>query len=177
MQNAQRKLHKKKSMGHSRSQDFAKGGGGFFGSLMQLSMNLTQVFISLELDWGGFSVKIRWSPNKGLHRLWVSSRTKNLRNSGPNNGKSFTTSATKSRWGVAFIFGAKLGLKSSKNVLFCILFRPPPPPRLRYCYGGGAIQRLIYLISTSFGLDLWATWGFKGLSYSILFNAFQIVSI
>ena len=41
----------------SRSQDFAKG--GFFGSLIQLYINLTQFFISLELDGGGFSVKIR----------------------------------------------------------------------------------------------------------------------
>ena len=35
--------------------------------------------------------------------------------------------------GAVFIFGAKVGLKSTKNVLFCILFRPvggysPPPP-------------------------------------------------
>ena len=34
----------------SRGQDFAKGGGGFFGSLIQLQMNLTQIFFSLELD-------------------------------------------------------------------------------------------------------------------------------
>ena len=35
-----------------------------------------------------------------------------------------------------FIFGAKIGLKSSKNVLFCILFRPMrglQPPWLRSC--------------------------------------------
>ena len=35
--------------------------------------------------------------------------------------------------GAIFIFGAKIGRKSTKNVLFCILFRPmgsssPPPP-------------------------------------------------
>ena len=34
-------------------------GGGFFGSLIQPKMNLTQIFISLKLDSGGFSVKIR----------------------------------------------------------------------------------------------------------------------
>ena len=63
---------------------------------------------------------------KGLYRLWVSSRAKTIHYSGPNNGKSFTTSAPKSRWrGVAiFIFGAKIGLKTTKNVLFYILFRP-----------------------------------------------------
>ena len=39
------------------------------------------------------------SKKKGFHRLCVSSRRKNLRYSRPNNGKSFTTSATKSLWG------------------------------------------------------------------------------
>ena len=41
---------------------------------------------------------------KGFHRLRLSSRTKSLHYSGPNNGKSFTTSAPKSRWGVLFSF-------------------------------------------------------------------------
>ena len=43
-----------------------------------------------------------WSQKKkkkGLQRLWVSSRTKKLHYSGLNNGKSFTTSAPKSRYG------------------------------------------------------------------------------
>ena len=73
----------------------------------------------------------------GLHRLWVSSWTKKLHYSGPNNAKSFTTSAPKSLWGGAvFIFGAKIGLKSTRNVLFCIFFTPmgearaPPPSPL-----------------------------------------------
>ena len=72
---------------------------------------------------------------KGLHRLWVSSWTKKLHYFGPNNGKSFTTLAPKSfEVGAVFIFGAKIGLKSTRNVLFCIFFRPmgearaPPPP-------------------------------------------------
>ena len=48
----------------SRSQDFARRRRGFFGSLMQPKTNLTQIFISLKLDWGVFFVKIRWSPKK-----------------------------------------------------------------------------------------------------------------
>ena len=46
-----------------------------------------------------------------------------------------------------FIFGAKIGLKSSKNMLFCILFRPigrgflRPPPWLRNCISGIHIFR------------------------------------
>ena len=41
-----------------------RGGGGFFGNLIQPKTNLTQIFIGLKLDSGGFSVKIRWSPKK-----------------------------------------------------------------------------------------------------------------
>ena len=36
-----------------------RGGGGFFGNLIQPKTNLTQIFISLKLDSGGFSIKIR----------------------------------------------------------------------------------------------------------------------
>ena len=36
-----------------------RGEGGFFGSLIQPKTNLTQIFISLKLDSGVFSVKIR----------------------------------------------------------------------------------------------------------------------
>ena len=45
----------------SSSQDFAKGGwgGGFFGNLIEPKTNLTQIFIRLKLDSGGFTVKIR----------------------------------------------------------------------------------------------------------------------
>ena len=49
----------------SRVARISQGGRrGFFGSLIQPKSNLTQIFISLKLDWGGFSVKIRWSPKK-----------------------------------------------------------------------------------------------------------------
>ena len=41
----------------SRSQDFPEG-GGFFGSLMQPKTNLTQIFIILKLDSGGFLSKL-----------------------------------------------------------------------------------------------------------------------
>ena len=188
----------------SRVARISQRGGGFFGSLLQPKTNLTQIFISFKLDWGGFSVKIRWSPKKkktkvfteiqrvfpaeikhatvffrpntgdlqkkekvfteiqrvfrpkseiqmvfiaeirwspkkkGLHRLWVSSKTKKLHYFGPNNGKFFTTSAPKSLWevGAVFIFRAKIGLKSTKNVLFCILFST---------MGGSSLSRLPWL--------------------------------
>ena len=47
------------------------------------------------------------SKKKVLHRLWVSSRTKKLHYFGPNNGKTFTTSAPKSFWGGCFHFWCK----------------------------------------------------------------------
>ena len=55
------------------------------------------------------------------HQLWVGSRKKF---SGPNNSKFFTASVPQSRRGAVFILGAKIGFKATKNVLFCILFRP-----------------------------------------------------
>ena len=41
-------------------------------------------------------------------------------------------------WGAIFNFSQKIGLKSIKNMQFCILHKPmggleSPPPRLRYC--------------------------------------------
>ena len=60
----------------------------------------------------------------GLHRLWVSFWTKKLHYSGPNNGKSFTTSVPNLFGRAVFIFGAKIGFKSTRNVLFCTFFRP-----------------------------------------------------
>ena len=116
------------------------GGGGGGGGAWKFDTTINepdQSFIGLELDWGGFSVKIRWkkrwSPKKG--------------GGGGGGGGIFTvfgwasvpkestilvqTTASPSQFllpnsdgGAVFIFGAKIGLKSTKNVLFCILFRP-----------------------------------------------------
>ena len=117
--------------------------------------NLTQIFISLELDWGGFSVKIRWSPDflskelskldeKGLHRLWVSSRTKKFHYSGPNNGKFFTTSAPKSRWGGLFSFLQRKSASKAQKICYFAYFLgqwgeiepiPAPPDYATDCLG------------------------------------------
>ena len=68
---------------------------------------------------------------------------KKLQFCGPNHSKSFTGSDRQSHWGGAIcIFGTKSCLKSTKNVVFCILFRPmrgarapaPPPPLLPNCF-------------------------------------------
>ena len=62
--------------------------------------------------------------------------------SGPNNNKSFTAASPSQLLlpnpvgGAVFIFGAKISLKNTKHLLFCILIRPmgravaPPPPPL-----------------------------------------------
>ena len=62
-----------------------------------------------------FLAEIRWfQKKKGLHRLWVSSRTKKIHYSGPNNGKFFTTSAPKYLWWGLFSF---LEQKSASKAL------------------------------------------------------------
>ena len=134
-----------------------------------LHQNSNEFFQPKSEIQGFFLAECRWSPTKkrsspkfkaffwpksgdiqkiGLHRLWVSSWTKKLHYSGPNNGKSFTTSAPKSLWGRAvFIFGAKIGLKSTRNVLFCIFFRPMgearAPPTLNPGYATGRLSTTV----------------------------------
>ena len=76
--------------------------------------------------WRFFPAKIRWSSKKkSLRRLWVRSRTKKTplfwskwRHVLHNFGSQIPLG------GAVFIFVTKIGLKSTKNVLFCILFRP-----------------------------------------------------
>ena len=192
------------------------GGRGFFGSSMQPKTNLTQIFISLKLDWGGFFVKIWWSPKKKEKKCLLrnlkgfSGRNQkfkvfsrrmqvisNKKRSSPK-FKGFLRPKLKIqrvflaeiRWsqnkrkkkerslptlselqnqtnplfwskqrqvlhnfgsriflgGAVFIFGAKIGLKSTKNVLFCIFFRPmggsssPHPPAV---YATGRLSRTV----------------------------------
>ena len=57
---------------------------------------------------------------EGLHLLWVSSRTKKLHYSGPNNGKFFTTSAPKFLWrrGLFSFLEQKSASKALKTCYF-----------------------------------------------------------
>ena len=56
--------------------------------------------------------------------------------SGRNHIRSLPNHPRQSKWGGYFRFHCKIGLKSAKNGVFCILFRPmggcSPPPWLRY---------------------------------------------
>ena len=62
----------------------------------------------------------------------------------PDHGNSLTTSLPNPFRGAVFIFRAKIGLKSTKNVRFCIFsgqlgeleLPPPRPPCLCYCFRG-----------------------------------------
>ena len=85
-----------------------------------------------------FPPKNRWfRKKKGLHQNWnefFGQNRKFILFFRPNRGNSFTTLAPKSLWAAVFVFWAKIGLKSTKNVRFCILYRPmgkldlPQPP-------------------------------------------------
>ena len=82
-----------------------------------------------------FQPKNRWSP-KTKKKVFTE-----IEADFPNHDIYFTTSAPNFLWGGGvFNFSPKLGLKSTKNVRFCILHKPmgglespPPPPWLRYC--------------------------------------------
>ena len=75
---------------------------------------------------------------KGLHRSWVwffGQNRKFKRFFTPNHNIYFTTSAPNFLWGggAVFNFSPKIGLKSNKNLRFCILHKPmgglePPAP-------------------------------------------------
>ena len=51
----------------SRVARISQRGEGAFWKFDTTVNELDPIFISLELDWGGFSVKIRWSQKKGLY--------------------------------------------------------------------------------------------------------------
>ena len=133
----------------ARSQEFALGGGllwrlektskdfdpDFNPGLIRLSRFFRQnqviskkkkVFIKFQ---SVFRSNFRWCPKK-------------LQFCGLNHSKSFTTSHRQSQWGVGSYFHlwSKIGLKSTKIVVFCILYRPLAeyflglrPPWLHYC--------------------------------------------
>ena len=71
----------------------------------------------------------------GLHRLWVSSWTKELHYSGPNNGKSFPTLAPKYLWGGLFSFLEQNSASKALKTCYFAYFsgqwgRLEPPPVL-----------------------------------------------
>ena len=107
----------------ARSQEFALG-GGLFWILKKASNDLDPDFyrclislswfyrVQIEVIQSFILTNLKWDPGEKLQLC------------GSNNSKSFATSDRQSRWGTIFIFGAKIGHKNAKNVVFCIFFRP-----------------------------------------------------
>ena len=114
--------------------DLKKGGGGFFERERKLQTTLTRIFIVLESESHGLS-------DFGRFILEIETEiSAKIGNSNAFSGR--ITTSTLQLWipisfggGAVFIFSPKIGLKSTKNVRFCILYRPmgglePPSPPL-----------------------------------------------
>ena len=119
-------------------------GGGGVGNFKQQQTILSQIFISLKSDWGGISVKFRWSPKQKkrsslkLSRFFCPHLGELLKkrsslkfsrffypNSGVYNIKFKSRShqvlnefSYQSQWGAIFSFWGQIGLKSAKNGYF-----------------------------------------------------------
>ena len=126
----------------ARSQDLKKGGVLFWIRITRFIRKLRRNFSENSEIQTLFQPKTRWSPKKRsspklrrffrpkseIQTLFQAESRHLLHNFG-----------TQFPLGAVFIFSPKIGLKSTKNVRFCILYRPmeglesPPPPWLRYC--------------------------------------------
>ena len=135
--------------GHSqvRSQEFTLGGAvsGAGNSMKRCWSRFWSVFTQMQ---SVFLPKIRWSPKK---KVFAETQSVFLPKIGWSQKKAFSQDLQKNPvfWskshqihianpsgGAIFIFPAKIGLKSTKNVVFCILFRSmrgiEPSSWLRY---------------------------------------------
>ena len=151
--------------GQARSQDLEKGGGGFFERVRKVQTTLTRIFIILEsVNWVNpkmrqnfsesseiqtlFQPKNRWSPKKrSSPKLRLIFRPKSeiqtlfhseSRHLLHNFGTQFPLGEA------VFNFSPIIGLKSTKNVRFCILHKPmggarapPAPPGYATAKGNG----------------------------------------
>ena len=119
----------------ARSQDLEKGEAFLEKSKKSANAQKQVVFLP---------PKNKWSPKK-KKKVFTEIETDFSAKIGNSNTFSFriTTSTSQLRHpisfgGAVFNFSPKIGLKSTKNVRFCILHKPmggssPPPPWLRYC--------------------------------------------
>ena len=138
--------------------------GGFFERVRKEQTTLIRIFILLKSEshglfenWDGISRKARkfkrfFRPKTGdlqkKKKVFTEIETNFSAKIGYSNAFSgrFTTCTSQLRHpisfggGAVFNFSPKIGLKSTKNVRFCILHkrmgggaRAPPPPWLRYC--------------------------------------------
>ena len=115
------------------------GGGGCFEAWKQHQTISTQILIDLQFRFSRF-----FSPNLGdlqkhkkLKKVFSRAETQFFRSKSHHVLDQF--SSPKLMGGATFAFGAKIGLKSAKNGVFYILFRPmggySPPPLSGYATG------------------------------------------
>ena len=140
--------------------------GSFFERVRKLQTTLIRIFIILESEshglsktWDGISRKTRkfkrfFSPKPGdiQKKKKVSTEIEPDFSAKIGNSNAFSGQITTSTWqlrhpiffggGAVFIFSPKIGLKSTKNVRFCILYRP---------MGGGGSSLFLAADSVKFG--------------------------
>ena len=134
----------------------------FFCQNQMISRKKKKVFTQIQ---SVFLTNLRWGPGKKTPL------------SGPNNSKSFTTSARQSYW-----FGGKIGLKSTKKWYFAYFSGqwgarappPPPPPPPGYATvptrdtytGARENKRAKYIDKNKFFIS--KKWSPKGRSFKIV---------
>ena len=120
--------HKLVTRFQARSQDFGKEGGGLFWKVGKIISDLDQNFHCFEIRLRRF-----FRPKAGdlKKKVFTENETEFSAEITNSNSSSSRITATHSKLrlsnpfgGAVFIFGAKTGLKSTKNMRFCILFRP-----------------------------------------------------
>ena len=133
--------------------------GFFLPKLGDLQKKKKKVFVKIQSTFSAkiqrfFPPKLRWSTKKkkkgkGLHQNWdwyfvQFCKFRRLRGGLFSNG------------GAIFHFSHKIGLKSTKNMRFCILHKPmggarappAPPPWLRYCESGCICSKYTQIVTT-----------------------------
>ena len=132
---------------------------GFFEKARQVQATLTRIFVALESESHGFSEsETVFLPQKQVIYKKKRSSPKLRRNFRPESEiqtlfpaeswlllHNFGTQILLGGGGVVFIFSAIIGLKSIKNMPFCILYRPmggssPPPPLATLLEAGREVQ-------------------------------------
>ena len=154
-----------------------KGGEGFFERVKKVQTTLTWIFIVLESvshglseNWDGIFRKARkfkrcFSPRTGglqkkkKKKVFTEIETDFSARIGNSNAFSYRITRSTSQLrhpisfggeGAVFNFSPKIGLKSTKNVRFCLLhtpmggLEPPPPPPPGYATGHGYVQELVW---------------------------------
>ena len=122
------------------------GGGGFFERVRKVQTTLTGIFIDLESvshglseNWDEISRKAQKFKIFSAQNQVVSKKKKVFTGIETDFSAKFGNlnvwEGALFLWGAIFNFSPKIGLKSTKNVRFCILHKPmgglepPPPPR------------------------------------------------